>query len=152
MNDAIEIRLIKPDEMPGLLALYEHLHAHDVPLPPEPVLHMRWAEFLGDRKIHCLVADLDGRLVGSCTLAIVPNLTRGARPFGLIENVVTHAVYRRKGIGLRLLRTALAIAWQHCCYKVMLLTGRHDEGVLRFYEQAGFRRGTKTGFMATPDE
>lgn len=29
----------------------------------------------------------------------------------------------------------------------MLMTGRKDEWVLRFYEKAGFVRGEKTGFV-----
>ena len=99
-----------------------------------------------------LVADLDGSLVASCMLAIIPNLTRGARPYGLVENVVTHSAHRRQGIGTRLLRHALQIAWELNCYKVMLLTGSKSEGTLQFYEQAGFRKGTKTGFIAMPEK
>jgi GNAT superfamily N-acetyltransferase len=91
-------------------------------------------------------------LVSSCTLTIIPNLTRGARPYGLIENVITDQGYRGRGFGTRLLRHALQVAWDRDCYKVMLLTGHKDEGVFRFYEGAGFRRGVKTGFIAYPPE
>jgi hypothetical protein len=38
--------------------------------------------------------------------------------------------------------------WEQNCYKVMLLTGRRDEATLRFYQQAGFEAGVKTGFVA----
>jgi GNAT superfamily N-acetyltransferase len=69
----------------------------------------------------------------------------------VIENVVTHAAHRRKGIGTQVLRAALQTAWDQDCYKVMLLTGRKDEATYRFYEQAGFRREVKTGFVATPE-
>jgi GNAT superfamily N-acetyltransferase len=109
-----------------------------------------WEEMLHNPGLHCLVVEDTGRLVASCTLVIIPNLTRGARPYGLIENVVTHVDYRRQGIATRLLQQALEIAWEAGCYKVMLLTGRKDEATLRFYEKAGFHRGEKTGFVATP--
>jgi GNAT superfamily N-acetyltransferase len=145
----VSIREVRSDELRSLLYLYEHLHASDVPLPDDAVLEQVWADILSDPRMHCFVAELDGVLVGSCILAILPNLTRGARPYGLIENVVTHSGHRRKGFGTRLLRHALQFAWQRNCYKVMLLTGREDAH--QFYEQAGFKRGIKTGFVATPE-
>ena len=148
----LQIRTIRPDELPALLRLYEHLHAADESLPNAATITQVWDELCNDPKLHCLVVEANNALVASCILAIIPNLTRGARPYGLIENVVTHTEYRRQGIGAALLQHALAVAWQHDCYKVMLLTGRKDESVLRFYEKAGFRQGVKTGFIAYPDE
>jgi GNAT superfamily N-acetyltransferase len=107
---------------------------------------------MDDPKLFYFVGELEGALVASCTLTIIPNLTRGARPYGLIENVITHVDYRRRGFGTKLLQHALGVAWDHACYKVMLLTGRKDEGVFRFYKEAGFQRGLKTGFIAYPPE
>lgn len=148
----IVIRLIKLYELPALLDLYRHLHATDAPLPDEETLERLWNEILNDPKLHYFVAEVEGQLVASCTLAIIPNLTRGARPYGVIENVVTHADYRRQGIGTQLLQHALQIAWSKNCYKVMLLTGSKQEATLYFYEQAGFQRGVKTGFVALAPE
>ena len=147
----IHFRPIRADELSSLLALYKHLNADDLPLPAEDILCQVWSDFLSDPKIHCIVGEAEERLVASCTLVVIPNLTRGARPYGLIENVVTHAEYRQKGIGTSLLRYALQLAWEKHCYKVMLLTGRKQEETLRFYEKAGFQRGVKTGFVAKPE-
>jgi GNAT superfamily N-acetyltransferase len=145
-----QFRLIRADELSGLLDLYKHLNSDEPPLPTEDTLHQVWNSFMADPKIYCVVGELEGRLVASCTLIIIPNLTRGARPYGLIENVVTHAKYRQKGIGSSLLRYTLQLAWEQKCYKVMLLTGRKQEETLRFYEKAGFQQGIKTGFVAKP--
>ena len=145
MQTAPTIRKIRKDELSGLLSLYRHLH------PNEPVttdVERLWQRILADPQLHYLVAEAAGQLVSSCTLAIIPNLTRNARPYGLIENVVTHSNFRRQGIGTRILHTALELAWAQDCYKVMLLTGRKDEATLRFYQQAGFEAGVKTGFVA----
>ncbi len=146
------IREITPGELPALLELYRYLHAADDPAPDAVTLNRVWREMLDDPKHHCLVVEMDGALAASCILALIPNLTRGARPYGLIENVVTHADYRRRGLATQLLRHALDLAWAQGCYKVMLLTGRKDEGVFRFYEGAGFKRGVKTGFIAYPPD
>ena len=107
---------------------------------------------LDDPKLSCLVADAKGRLIGSCVLVVVPNLTRRARSFGVIENVVTHSSYRRQGIGTRMMRHALALAWERNCYKVMLLSGAGREEAHKFYENLGFRQDTKVGFVALRDE
>ncbi len=74
------------------------------------------------------------------------NLT--GRPFAVIENVVTLARHRRKGLGRALLQAAQDRAWAASSYKIMIATGRTDEGVLRFYEEAGFSKGGKTFFEA----
>jgi GNAT superfamily N-acetyltransferase len=79
---------------------------------------------------------------------IIPNLTRGVRPYGLIENVVTHPGHRRTGLGRAVLSAALETAWGADCYKVMLATGFRREETLRFYEKAGFEREGKTFFEA----
>ena len=89
----------------------------------------------------------DGIVVSSCTLVIIDNLTRSGKPFGFIENVVTHKEYRNKGYGTAILHKAVEVAKENNCYKVMLLTGRKEESVLRFYERAGFEKGIKTGFI-----
>lgn len=87
-------------------------------------------------------------MIASCVLVVVPNLTRNARPYALIENVVTHADYRRQGIGKRLLHHVLQFAWSQNCYKVMLLSSINREEAHQFYERVGFSRDRKVGFVA----
>jgi GNAT superfamily N-acetyltransferase len=144
------VRPVRENELARLLELYKHLHTDDVLLKIDRRLKELWDEIWTNPRLHYLVGELDGELVSSCTLAIVPNLTRGARPYGLIENVVTHSDYRKRGFATQVLVHALQIAWDNDCYKVMLLTGSKKASTLKFYEQAGFRRNIKTGFIAYP--
>jgi ribosomal protein S18 acetylase RimI-like enzyme len=132
-------------DLPGLLALYRHLSSSDPVIDPDAA-RPDYEALIGSPFTHLLVAELDSMIVASCLLLIIPNLTRGGRPFAIIENVVTHADFRRLGLATSLLRLAQARAREANCYKLMLATGRTDEGVLRFYEQAGFMRGGKTFF------
>jgi GNAT superfamily N-acetyltransferase len=137
--------------LPSLLALLAYLHPGDPVPDADDDLQMQWRSMLANPMLRTLVARDGCRLVSTCTLVVVSNLTHGARPYGLIENVVTHPDWRRKGIGTAVLRHALGLAWAENCYKVMLLTGSKREETLRFYENAGFARGEKTGFIARPE-
>jgi GNAT superfamily N-acetyltransferase len=149
MNNQAVIRHINRDELPHLLDLYKHLHKDDPKLSVDE-LESLWEQIYNDPNMHYLVADNESQLVASCVLVIIPNLTRNARPYGLIENVVTHHEYKRKGYGTKVLKKALEIAWEQNCYKVMLLTSSKEEGTIFFYENAGFKKGVKIGFIATP--
>jgi len=144
------IRQLRSNDLSDLLALYEHLHSSDTPLPADSVVQSVWRELMTSPKHRHYGAFVDEQLVSSCTLTIIPNLTRSCRTYGVIENVVTHASHRRRGYAKALLRAALADAWTVQCYKVMLLTGRKDEATFRFYEAAGFDRNAKQAFVAKP--
>ena len=145
----MNIRPIAQHELPALLALYEYLHPEDEVVSNEDISAV-WEQICADDKCHYFGAEIEGKLVSTCTLTIIPNLTRGGRSYGLIENVVTHADYRKQGLGTQVLDHALKVAWSQNCYKVMLLTGSKRESTLQFYEQAGFKRDIKTGFVAYP--
>jgi len=142
----VTVRLVRLDELDKLLALYRELHPDD----PEADLAEAgrlWEGICSDPCLFYVAAEEQSRFVSSCTLAIVKNLTRGLRPYGIIENVITRRDCRRKGYGTAVLHKAIDIARERNCYKVMLLSGAKDEATLRFYEQAGFERGVKTGFI-----
>lgn len=144
----MSVRSIRKDELQELLKLYEHLLEKDYPLPDTSVILSVWEKILFDPLRHYFVIEYEKKIVSSCNLSIILNLTRGCRPYGLIENVVTHNDYRRRGFGKKVLQYALEVAWRNNCYKVMLLTGSKDSGVHRFYQEAGFLKGIKTGFIA----
>ena len=93
-----------------------------------------------------LLGEIDGEALTTCTLIIVPNLSRGGRPYAVIENVVTHPDHRGKGLGKAILDAACERAWDHECYKVMLSTGSTRPATLSFYVGAGFEQ-SRTGFQ-----
>jgi GNAT superfamily N-acetyltransferase len=142
-------RLSRAD-LDQLLQLYAHLHAADAPLPERAVVEATWSRLIEGDAYRYYGGTIDGQLICSCNLTVIPNLTRACRPFGVIENVVTHPEFRRRGFGRAILHKALGDAWGDGCYKVMLQTGRMDEATFRFYESAGFERHAKQAFVARP--
>ncbi len=146
----MKTRKLLETDLPALLDLYKHLHETDDPRPAPVVVEAVWQEILASRHFHYFGGFEGDELVSSCNLTLIPNLTRGCRPYGVIENVVTHAAYRGRGYAKDLLAQALDTAWAAGCYKVMLMTGRKDEATLKFYESAGFDRHGKQAFIAKP--
>ncbi len=142
-----KVRPVKAEELEKLLLLYRHLNPDDPELAIDDRLKQHWHGIMTDPALHYFVIEEDGMLVSSCNLTIIKNLTRSARPYGLIENVVTRTDYRNRGLGTAVLEKALQTARDKNCYKVMLMTGRKEENILRFYEKAGLHRGEKTGFI-----
>lgn len=148
MNEQAAIRLIRHDELDQLLELYRQLNTEDPVIPPTEELDRQWNDMFHDPNMKFVVAEDQGKLAAVCVLVIVRNLTRGGRPFGLIENVVTSENHRKKGYGSQILQKALDLARQADCYKVMLLTSSKEDATLRFYEKNGFEKDVKTGFIS----
>ena len=140
------VREIRGSERNALLALYLHLHETAIPDITDH-LQNTWDTIMHDVNHHIIVCEIDGRIISSCVCVIIPNLTRGVRPYAFIENVVTHADFRGCGYATACLSYAKEIAARENCYKMMLLTGAKNEETLRFYERAGFNSTDKTAFI-----
>jgi GNAT superfamily N-acetyltransferase len=142
----LAIRAAEQTDLPALLDLYRHLIPEDAQCPDDKAADIleRLANFEGSA---VLIALIGTDLVASCTLIVIPNLTRGGTPYALIENVVTDSGHRSRGLGKAILKAALDRAWAAGCYKAMLMTGSKKPSTLAFYEAAGFEQ-SKTGFQA----
>ena len=140
------IREAVKDDLNGLLTLYMQLH--DNPFPDiNDRINSIWDSIISDPNHHIIVAEEDGMIVSSCVCVIIPNLTRGQRPYAFIENVITDEKWRKKGLATACLNYARDIAVNENCYKMMLLTGSKAQSTLDFYERAGYNKNDKTAFI-----
>ena len=144
-QEGFSIRAAHASDLEGLLKLYSQLNPSDEAMSLDLAASRldQVNQLPGSAVFLGLLGD---DLVASCTLIVIPNLTNGGKPYGLIENVVTHAGYRGRGYGTSILHAAAKAAWDAGCYKVMLMTGSKQPSTLKFYENAGFEQ-TKTGFQ-----
>lgn len=140
------VREIRENELNELLKLYLDLHENKVPENSD-VLKNTWNTIINDKNHYIIVNEIDGKIVSSCVCVIIPNLTRGIRPYAFIENVVTNKEYRGKGYATECLAYARELADKSNCYKMMLLTGSKEEATLKFYENAGYNCTDKTAFI-----
>lgn len=144
------LRAAGEGDLVAVLRLMRELNPDDPELSAD-LAKTTWLTMLGRAGLAVYVVELAGQLIATCTLLLVPNLTRNARPYALIENVVTLSAFRGQGYARAVLQFALTHAWQANCYKVMLSTSARSEGVLEFYRRCGFVDGIKTGFIAVPN-
>jgi GNAT superfamily N-acetyltransferase len=142
---SLSIREAQSSDLESLLQLYAHLNPGDT-FPPIDEAQKIWARLLALPDTTVFIGEDCGQPVTTCTLVITPNLTRGGRPYAIIENVVTIADRRGRGFGKAILAEAVRRATQEKCYKIVLTTGSKRESTLAFYEKAGFKRNTRTVF------
>ena len=140
-------RLANVDDLGALLVLFA---ASDVSRSVEPRARAEqiWAETLAREGVAVFVSDADSRIVSTCMLITTPNLLRGGRQFGIVENVATHPGYQGRGHGRAVIAAALDEAWKQDCYQVLMQSGRADPHLHRFYEACGFVPGLRTAYCA----
>ena len=126
------VRPLGGEDTEAALSLYTALT-----LGPKEVSAHAFHDVLGHPGTIIFGAEGAGTILGMATLHILPNVTWGGRPYGLLENVVTHPDHRHQGIGRAVLQGALDHAWTQNAYKVMLMTGQ-KRGAKKFYEAVGF--------------
>lgn len=146
----LHARLARQDDLGGLLALYRELRPHD-PVLSDELAAQTLQQLLANPAISLVVVDADQQLAATCMLGMVPTLTNGAKPLGIIEHVVTATAMRGRGIGNCMLRFAIELAWEKECYKVVLLSGQQRTDAHRVYEKLGFRGDIEKGYVLKPD-
>jgi GNAT superfamily N-acetyltransferase len=134
------VRLATPNDLSALLLLYQELAGdRGGALPGEAVVAQPlFEEMAAQSGRHLLVAEIDGNVVGTADLLIVPNLTHGGAPWAIVENVVVDEGVRRSGVGGALIDEAVRRSRAAGCYKVQLLSNKQRRQAHQFYLSAGF--------------
>ncbi|HPD01386.1 MAG TPA: GNAT family N-acetyltransferase [Acetivibrio sp.] len=147
----INIRKAQKNDLENLLLLYTHLNNNQMPIIDNNVEQI-WDDILSDPNHHIIVGTIGEKIVSSCVIVIVKNLTHNQRPYALIENVVTCEEHRGRGYATEILNYAKEIAKRENCYKIMLMTGSKKESTLNFYKRAGYNDKDKTAFIQWIDK
>ncbi|MBT8414752.1 MAG: GNAT family N-acetyltransferase [Boseongicola sp.] len=137
--DETTVRHLDLADTDDALALYAELTAGPTKFDPHA-----FAVVLQHDGTFVFGAERDGQIIAMVTLHILPNVTWGGRPYALVENVITSAAHRGKGVARQVMQTAIGAAWSAGCYKIMLLTSQ-ARGAKGFYEAVGFSDDNKYG-------
>ena len=86
-----------------------------------------------------VVAEINGKIVGSTTLLIEPKFIHQGGIVGHIEDVVVDKKFQGKKIGEKIIVHILEIAKNHGCYKTILDC---SDNIKPFYEKLGFKHNS----------
>jgi ribosomal protein S18 acetylase RimI-like enzyme len=141
---------VRPAIASDLAAVLELYRISEMSLSAQPKERAQeiWSEMLSDDGIAVFVSTEDSKIVATCMLITAPNLLRGGRRHGFLENVVTHPEFQSRGHARAVVDAALREAWVKNCHHVLLQSGRKDPRVHRFYERCGFEPGLRIGYVA----
>jgi GNAT superfamily N-acetyltransferase len=140
-------RRAQPSDLARLLDLFRESEVSSIAEPSGRVESI-WSEMLARKGVAVFVSDMGAKIAATCMLITAPNLLRGGRGHGFLENVVTRREFRGQGHGRAVIAAALAEAWARDCHHVLLQSGRQDPRVHRFYESCGFKPGVRIGYVA----
>lgn len=118
-DDPLGAQRESPDDLAPYLSALERLH--------------------DDPNQHLVVAERDGRVVGTLQLTIIPGLSRTGATRSLIEAVRIHADERGGGLGTELIEWAIDTSRRHGCQLVQLTSDATRTDAHRFYERLGFQ-------------
>ena len=135
------LRSLGPDDATAAIRLYRTLNPDVEIAGPD-----HFATLVSRTDTTVIGADISNEIVAMATLHILPNMTYGGRPFGVIENVITLAQFRNQGTMRAVFQELHRIAWAKDAYKIMLMTGT-DTGAKVFYEKLGYSGDQKHGLQ-----
>lgn len=134
------MRRATADDIPAIVSMLA-----DDPLgarresPGEPALYRPAFDRIdADPNQHLMVAQRDGRTVGTLQLTIIPGLSRRGSTRALVEAVRIHPDARGSGLGGRLIEWAVDEARRRHCTLIQLTSDATRLDAHRFYERLGF--------------
>ena len=145
------IRTATEYDLPRILELYQQLAIPPVENTAQqvPVLdshRQALADITALPGCEVIVAEEDGKVIGTSMLTIVPNLSHDGKSWIIVENVVVDNKYRKTGAGKLLMEYIKAKALETGCCKIQLMSDkRRSEEAHKFYKAIGYN-ATAEGF------
>ena len=127
---SIQIEKVRREHMDAVIELLQHMSVFS---PPKDTYDDVWASFFAQTNVHSVVAVIDEIVVGYGSVVIETKI-RGGK-MGHVEDIVSHADYRKRGIGEAVVDSLFNIARVEGCYKVAL---QCKERNVAFYEGCGY--------------
>jgi GNAT superfamily N-acetyltransferase len=130
------VRMLADDELGRQRERYED------PLPE--CYYAAFEQMDGNPYFELVVAELDGRVVGTLQLIFIPSISFQGGLRAQVESVRVDSALRGHGIGQKMMEWAMQRARERGAHVVQLTTHNTRADAHRFYERLGFK-GTHLG-------
>jgi len=146
----VEIRPAEMEDLDELVTVYLSAAAHHVAIDPAVYViptaadaAIRWQRRVESRgpDVECIVSVVDGRVVGSASIEMIPSNGIGSMvsPLRMAElGVGILDGYRGLGLGQRLIAALEGWAAEHGVERIILLVADTNEGAIRLYRRLGY--------------
>jgi len=95
-------------------------------------------EISADNNNELIVAELDGKVVGTLQLTVTPSISFRGGKRATVESVRVDAAYRGRGIGRKMMIWTIERAKQRGCITMQLTTNSDRTDAHQFYADLGF--------------
>lgn len=126
----ITIRAVVQSDMDAVIELLQGISEFK---PSESEYLPIWNRFREQSNVYSLVAVSDHQIVGYGSIVIETKI-RGGK-MGHIEDIVSHPLFQKKGIGKGIVDGLFDVAKAKGCYKVALQCKEHN---VKFYAKCGY--------------
>ncbi len=107
--------------------------------PPLPLAYREaFAVIDADPSQELVVAELDGRIIGTLQVTFIPYLMYRGGTVAMIESVRIAKELRGRGLGERLMRHGIEVARARGSARVQLTSNKQRKDAHRFYDRLGF--------------
>ena len=137
-DSAILIRPAQQRDLDHLVSLLEKLFSIEEDFVFNESLQRRGLQIMLENELGCvLVAEAEGEVIGMCSGQLTVSTAEGG-PALLVEDVVVHEDYRKRGTGRRLMSWISEWGKAKGVSRFQLLADRNNTPALEFYKRLGW--------------
>jgi len=141
---ALKMRLATAEDLPAIVHLladdFLGQQREDLSEPLNENYINAFKEIDADANNELIVAELDGKDIGTLQLTFTPSLSYRGSKRCTVESVRVDTSLRGKGIGREMMLWAIERAKEKGCISMQLTSHKDREDAHRFYEQLGFAK------------
>ena len=137
-------RVASSDDLPTIVRLladdFLGQQREDLPEPLNENYLKAFREIEADPNNELIVAELDGKVIGTLQLVVTPSLSYRGSKRSIVESVRVDSSLRGQGIGRKMMLWAIERAKQRGCVSMHLTSHNDRTDAHRFYESLGFSK------------